>query len=340
MQRREELVKRLLASECSGRGHHAYLLSGPAGAGLQSVIEQLSAYWMAGTDASFQLTRSKIQQRIHPDFIWIQPEGRTLKVDEIRGLPRQLSYAPLEAKKRVIVLSDAEKMSVSAANALLKSLEEPPDSARFVLLVEDVNRVLETIRSRCQLVRVPAMLREDIAKELRNQFPSFEEHQVLEAAALASGSQSRAEAYLESDEDQKLVHRSLTALLKSWQNPYMVPSSVFPFLEATKRFDQASLILQAWTGQLSDLMRIRESKRLGLQYEDNELVFARHRNVVEGIVESEGVGSPRLQVILDRSEQIATALRALDGNANVRLLLTTLFIELQARHVREGSIQL
>lgn len=340
MNSREELIQRLLASDAAGRGHHAYLLSGPAGAGVNAVVERLAATWMSPSENDFQNTHSRVQRKIHPDLVWIQPEGRTLKVDEIRDLPRQLGYAPLEARKRVVVLADAEKMSVSAANALLKSLEEPPESARFVLLVEDANRVLETIRSRCQLVRVPPMTRSEIIQELQNQYSDRDKFQVLEAAALSGGSQSRAEAYLENEEDQKLVHRSLAALLESWKKPYMVPSSCFAFLEATKRFDQANLLVQAWTAQLSDLMRIRESKRLGIQCNDKELVFARYRSEVEGFVEAEGADSPRLQVILDRSGNLATALRALDGNANVRLLMTTLFSELQAGHVREGSTQL
>ncbi len=331
---REKLVAQLLASDQAGRGHHAYLLSGPQGGGMNSVVEQLATKWMASSVDLEPNTLNKIRKRIHPDLMWIVPEGRTLKVDEIRDIPRQLSYSPLEAAKRVVVIANAEKMSVSAANALLKSLEEPPESSRFVLLVDDPNLVLETIRSRCQLVRVPPMSRAEILGELRNQYNGVEEMKLSEAAALSGGSQSKAEAYLDSEENQKLVSSAVRALLRSWEWSYMVPVEAFSFLDLTKRYDQGVLVVRAWIAQLSDLLRIRESKRKGIQCNTSELTFAQNLAAMEKMIDSEGVDSIRIDTILNRSEKLSQALRALNGNANVRLILTNLMVDLQAGHVR------
>lgn len=93
----------------------------------------------------------KASRHIHPDIITIDwnPETRTIYVDQIRTLREDAVIMPNEAQKKVYIISHADAMNVSAQNAILKLLEEPPESAGFILVAENSAELLPTVRSRC-----------------------------------------------------------------------------------------------------------------------------------------------------------------------------------------------
>jgi len=87
----------------------------------------------------------------HPDVTWVRPgkKSRILSIDQIRDITQRVSLRPTEARHKIAILTATERLRVDAANAFLKTLEEPPRDSIFVLLTLDVDRVLETILSRC-----------------------------------------------------------------------------------------------------------------------------------------------------------------------------------------------
>lgn len=95
--------------------------------------------------------------RLHPDLIVVEPwpsgGKRTIKVEQARDLNEQINGLPFEARARVVVIDEAEALGEQAANALLKSLEEPPASSHVVLVTSAPQALLPTIRSRCQVLR-------------------------------------------------------------------------------------------------------------------------------------------------------------------------------------------
>ncbi len=91
----------------------------------------------------------KIDSGTHPDFMMIAPEKGEIRVNEIRAVEEALSLKPFEGKKKIIVIDDADAMNQSAANAFLKTLEEPPDESLLILIASNPDRLPETIRSRC-----------------------------------------------------------------------------------------------------------------------------------------------------------------------------------------------
>lgn len=95
----------------------------------------------------------------HPDVGIVVPYKRNLRVGAIRELEREAHFRPFEAGKRIFIINDADKMNDSAANALLKTLEEPPSTTYLILITSRPDSLLQTIRSRCQMIRfapVPA----------------------------------------------------------------------------------------------------------------------------------------------------------------------------------------
>jgi len=91
----------------------------------------------------------KIDSQTHPDFLMAAPEKGEIRVDEIRRIEEAVSLAPYEGKRKVVIVDDAETMNPSAANAFLKTLEEPPPQSIIILISASPDRLPETIRSRC-----------------------------------------------------------------------------------------------------------------------------------------------------------------------------------------------
>ncbi|MBU1044647.1 MAG: hypothetical protein KJ915_09670 [Candidatus Omnitrophica bacterium] len=96
-----------------------------------------------------------IAARQHPDVHWIEPKGASasIKIEDIRGLNEQINLKPFQAQRKTFIIQDAQRMGPEAANALLKTLEEPPQNASLVLISKSLTELLPTIVSRCKLVR-------------------------------------------------------------------------------------------------------------------------------------------------------------------------------------------
>lgn len=140
-----------------GEAHHANLFVGPEGVG-----KFLWARWAAqvalcetGTAAADGTCtcRSCAQQDAHPDLLLHGPAPETFKVDAIRELVQKCSLKPLIGSRRAVLIRDADSMTPQAQNALLKTLEEPVGQTIFFLTSHREQRLLRTVRSRCQVVR-------------------------------------------------------------------------------------------------------------------------------------------------------------------------------------------
>jgi DNA polymerase III delta prime subunit len=151
----EKVIQRLLSSK--KQIPHALLFSGPDSVG-KKLVASLYAKKLLSSDAeteSLQKERAlQFDQKIHPDFHVVLPEEgkRDIPIETIRELIQTVSYRSFYGGKSVILIDQAEKLSRSAANALLKTLEEPPAHAHFLLISSTPHLLPETILSRCQTV--------------------------------------------------------------------------------------------------------------------------------------------------------------------------------------------
>ncbi|MCO6390398.1 DNA polymerase III subunit delta' [Aliihoeflea aestuarii] len=170
----------------AGKFHHALVLSGPRGIGKATLAFRLAYHILAHPDpasASERLTEVDtgstlfrlMAQGAHPSLIHltrpVAERGSGFKsavtVDEVRRVGRFLSMTSHDGGYRVVIVDAADDMNRNAANALLKSLEEPPPRTLFVLIVHSIGRMLPTIRSRCQLVKLKPLDQHDIVRALR-----------------------------------------------------------------------------------------------------------------------------------------------------------------------------
>ncbi|WP_339180967.1 DNA polymerase III subunit delta' [Paenibacillus sp. FSL R5-0701] len=167
----QQAAKQMLQS--SLRRHaisHAYLFSGPAGSGQRkTAITFAKAIFCTELedDACGQcLECRKVDHGNHPDLTILAPDGNNIKIDQIRDLQRIFSYRSEAGHPKVYIIEQAEKMTVQAANSLLKFLEEPQVPAVGILITDNGQAMLPTIRSRSQLVPFSALNPEDMLQSL------------------------------------------------------------------------------------------------------------------------------------------------------------------------------
>ena len=140
----------------SGRTPHAVLVHGPGGWG-----EEMLASWCALTLLQLD-TGSDARALAHPDLRWVDPDGQTVRIDQVRAIGEFMVQTAGRGGAKVAVLNRADRMTVNAANAVLKTLEEP-SSGGFLILVTDAPDLLPaTVRSRCQRIPVFAAGQADV----------------------------------------------------------------------------------------------------------------------------------------------------------------------------------
>jgi len=151
-----------------GSPSHAYLFSGPAGAGKRDTARDFAAALLSEGAADPAATARRAHAGVHPDLQWVTPSGASemLVSDIDEPVVAAAQRTPFEARRRVFVIERADTLNDQAANRMLKTLEEPPAFAHLILLTSRPDRVLPTIASRCLHVRFEAPTPEAVAERL------------------------------------------------------------------------------------------------------------------------------------------------------------------------------
>jgi DNA polymerase-3 subunit delta' len=245
----------------------------------------------------------------YPDFMLIEPEDParpSLKVDQIRALERFLYLTPNESAYKIAIVSPFEVATVSAANALLKTLEEPPPYAHLILLASDAETLLPTIVSRSQQLALRPLERGKIQQALMDRW-RVPERQAERLARLSGGRlgwavQAATEAtYLERME---LALQTLFELLKS-----DLPSRFDKAKTLAKDTEQLVVLLQA------DIASEDERAR-GLVYQEEQRTLA------------EAARRLPVQASVQTLKRLKNAQKALRQNANTQLLVENLLLNL------------
>ena len=108
----------------------------------------------------------KFDANSNPDFSIIMPDGKSIKIEQIRNLQARIVEKPISSSKKVYIIDDADTMTEESQNCLLKTLEEPPEYAMIILIASNENRMLQTIKSRCVIIRFEDLTDEEISQIL------------------------------------------------------------------------------------------------------------------------------------------------------------------------------
>ncbi len=182
---------------------HAYLLVGPSGSGVEDAARCFAASLLVGgdgvdrgtpetdgADREGSRTVDLVARGVHPDVVEFEPEGVSILAAQVVEIIREASRSPIESERKVLVVFDCDRMNESAANKLLKTLEEPPERTHIVLVTGSPDDLLPTIRSRCQRVDL-VPVRDDVVRDALLSAGSGERDAAL-AARLAGGHLARA----------------------------------------------------------------------------------------------------------------------------------------------------
>ncbi|HYP49277.1 MAG TPA: AAA family ATPase, partial [Thermoleophilaceae bacterium] len=193
----------VLATALEAGPSHAYLFHGPAGTGKRTAAKAFAAELLAEGSPEPDAVRHRVYAGTHPDLTWVRPSGaHVMRVGDVDGpVVAAATRTPFESSRRVFVLERVDTMNDEVANRLLKTLEEPASYVHLVLLTDALGSVIETVISRCQLVRFDPLPAAHLAQLLEGE--GIPAERAGACARLALGNAARAR-YLASPEGEAL----------------------------------------------------------------------------------------------------------------------------------------
>ncbi len=302
-------IDQLKRALISGHLPNAYLFSGLSGIGKRLVADVFtSAIFCADSNKACGVCTPciKIKNRSHPDFFPIEPVTEKILIDQVRELQQGLQYHPLESDAKVAIIDDADLMTESASNSLLKILEEPPQATHFILVSAFPHRLLPTIRSRCQKIMFSPLSETDVTGYLRDK-RGFDEANAKRIARISQGSIG-AVALLEPEFIEEVIGRLKTFLKGANSSDIIATAETW-----SKEGEKASLIVDLIVSFYRDALYRRSTGS------DSGLIHAELTDVFENQPMSKLEGNLR---------SVAAVRDGLSTTANKQLLFEQLLFTL------------
>lgn len=259
----------------------------------------------------------QIEARTHPDFFLIEPDRELatpqIKIEQVRDIEHQIIYRPLIGERKICLIDEADRLTIGAANALLKTLEEPPDHCLFLLITSRPAALPATIRSRCQALRFATPVRTDIEAALilkRDMPPS-------DARFLAMISEGRLGEALSTDlKSVRAQQQELLALVNP--NAMRSVSSVLTAAETLAKSDRTAAMLSWLARWIRDLVIVQVGSDRDL------LLHTDHLPLLESYaVQAQTDALLDLLHDIERTEQQATR------HVNLHMALENIFLRLR-----------
>ena len=280
---------------------HAYMFEGPSGVGKNTMARELAA------------TLLEMENLFNsPDYIEITPDGNSIKIAQIRKLQSDILVKPYKSYK-IYVIDEAQKMTVEAQNALLKTLEEPPKYAIIILITNNKESLLDTIKSRCEIIKFTPIPLVEVADYLTQ--TGVDKNRASLLANFSRGSMQKAIELSESedfhimrDEVQKYVETYLTGSMLDIMD---IQNSI------EKYKDNITNVLDLLVNYFRDIMMVKENVDSSMIINLDRLVFIKNM--------STKITYSQLSKIIDIIEETKNKLRS-NCNFNISIQVMTLNI--------------
>ena len=312
------LVEQLRRSAASGRSSHAYLFLGGAGAGKRLIANTFAkALQCEGEKRPCDSCKSchAFNHGNHPDVIYFQPlkNGKTYTIEDVREqLLETVDLKPFQYEKKIYIIEKADTLNIQSQNALLKTLEEPPAHAVFLLLAERAEAFLPTILSRVVVMKIRPLSAETIADYLMQAGHLAEESHILSAYA-----QGRIGQALELVEDEGFREMRQDILGKLEVLPSMSEGDAYLLakdLEGYKNDLRFLDIRELWYRDLLTAKSLREEGYL-IQRDKKDAIFRAAKEPAA--------------LLAKKAAAVRTARMRLAQNANFRLTMEVMLMDLK-----------
>lgn len=304
---------------------HAYLITGPKGVGRRTLakafVKALNCQNPpAENDFCDECTACRqIEAEAWADLSILRPaeNSRELRIDQIRQMQQSLALAPYQSQWRVVIIPDFQNATIAASNALLKSLEEPPSRAILILTADARENLLETIASRCGILRLRPLSVQNCAQVLQNTLQlSDEEAQRL--AHLSGGRVGTAMRYAQDESQLDQYEDALAQLLD------ILPQSKRARLQYAETLSKgkgnqrqnSSFLLSVWLTFWRDILITHSQAEL-------PLVNLRHESALKTLASQ--LKLSQIESILKAHEK---GLEQIDANVNPRLLIENILLNI------------
>jgi len=314
------IVKMLTNSLVKDRLAHAYVFEGGRGTGKKETSLLLAKSFICHNKQGAQACLTcrdckRIDSGNHPDIHVIETDGTSIKVDQIRNLKKEFSMRGLESKKKIYIVEEAEKMTDSAANSLLKFLEEPEGEALAILVTTQVQTLLKTIISRSQILSFAPLSAVLLVKKLVND--GINEKDALVVSRITSDLQESLELCREdwiAQARNKVIQLIDDLSLRPRYAFITLQEEWIPFFKDKKDVQLGIDLMMLW---YRDVIRMQVDQTDQIVYIDQE-----DKLQDQALKLSQVKLGKNLQAVMD-------AKRRLDANTAPQLLMEQLLLRLQ-----------
>jgi len=200
----DNIKLQIVNSMKSDRFHHAHIIAGEDGIGKSNMAKAIALKILG-----------KEKDMPYPDIVSFRLEAnkKSIGVDEVRNIIAETNKKPFEGDRKVIIIHEMDKMTEAAQNTLLKTIEEPPHGVYILILCENIESVLDTIKSRCEIYKLNRLGKDDMKRFIDSRYPGMSAEEKEAIAAFSDGIPGRSEKYMEDPAFVEIRDTSLEILM-------------------------------------------------------------------------------------------------------------------------------
>ena len=255
----DDIIKELVKNVHNGQNRQAYLFVGPDGVGKHEAANLFAASLACSNTEIAPCGNCQAcigaKSRTNPDIVYIEPtDKKVISAEQARSIVSDAYIKPFESKKKIYIINDGAKLNEFSQNCLLKVLEEPPEYVVFIIIATSETVLLQTVLSRCTLVRFPIVTKDSLKEFIKLNFPEYIEQSDL-LYSLSSGSPGNVRTIIENPDYEDLRKESFRMLVPLMSRHKISAYTICDFIESNA--DNTELIIDFWQSYLRDIMLIQ-----------------------------------------------------------------------------------